>query len=67
MLFHGLVLIGSLKYLYLCDQQGYYNRAPEFFSLISLFTEWSKLEMVNLSSVHNKFKFVCISGTFVCT
>ena len=28
-----------------------------------MFTEWSKLEMVNLDSVHNEFQFLSVSGT----
>ena len=30
---------------------------------MSLFTEWSKLEMVNLGSVHNKVMFLGVSRT----
>ena len=30
---------------------------------MNLFTEWSKLEMVNLGSVHNKVMFLCVSRT----
>ena len=42
-----------------------FQSGSTLFPYNSLFTQWLKLEMVHLGSVHNEFKFFSVSGTLV--
>ena len=50
-----LLLLRSARVLQTCT---------EFFPVINFyFTEKTKLEIINVSSMHNEFKLLCVSGT----
>ena len=42
-----------------------FQSGSTLFPYNSLFSQWLKLEMVHLDSVHNEFKFFSVSGTLV--